>query len=462
MSIRKFWSDLPKTNFGLLNLDWILQHFGNLDDRLQKAEEKNVEQDDRLDQDEADIADLRTDLTAETNARIAADNGLSNRIDAEASARQAADNAEKSAREAADRQIEADLAAETSARIAGDNGLSSRIDAEVSARQAADTAESNARQAADTALGNRINTIEPVIIEATVSGDVTTITSPTSDIELAEQPGRPAFLRITGPGATNIFTKGELILAPGGIKMIRFYRDDEVITINDARSAGGGLTVIDEIKTIAANVSYPVPTTDLTSLMVGGTNYKVPEAGSDVVANDTSGTAGGDLSSLKVGDTSYTIPQGGQGTTVVANPSGAATEDLSKIQIGSTIYNVPSVVSGAETQGDFSGWTGQQEGGTSFNISAFTNLVPNALYVITYDLYFFATGTDVNDIEWDLRFNNVHRVETHSNDFNAVGQCIVKANAYGNITMGMNATNTTDDFYYNLQTAVASATATKL
>ena len=73
-------------------------------------------------------------------------------------------NAEKSAREAADTNLQNNITAEATARQQADESLQSAITAEASARQSADstlqqniTAEAQARTAADTALGDRID-----------------------------------------------------------------------------------------------------------------------------------------------------------------------------------------------------------------------------------------------------------------------------------------------------------------
>lgn len=74
------------------------------------------------------IAALRADLTTETATRAAADTTLQNNIDAETSARQAADEA-----------IAGDLADEIGNRETADLALQDNIDAEATARAAADT-----------------------------------------------------------------------------------------------------------------------------------------------------------------------------------------------------------------------------------------------------------------------------------------------------------------------------------
>lgn len=73
-------------------------------------------------------------------------------------------NAEKTAREAADTNLQNNITAEATARQQADESLQSAITAEASARQSADstlqqniTAEAQARTAADTALGDRID-----------------------------------------------------------------------------------------------------------------------------------------------------------------------------------------------------------------------------------------------------------------------------------------------------------------
>ena len=145
MADKKWMKMFPIANYGEFNLDFLLEKYGEQDDRIKKVEEKNAEQDDRLDEDDTLIANLRADLTTETNQRTAADNSLSNRITAEVAARIAGDStlqgnidAEKAARQAADAQLSTDIASEASARTAADTALQSAINTEATARANAD------------------------------------------------------------------------------------------------------------------------------------------------------------------------------------------------------------------------------------------------------------------------------------------------------------------------------------
>jgi len=145
MADKKWIKMFPIANYGEFNLDFLLEKYGEQDDRIKKVEEKNAEQDDRLDEDDTLIANLRADLTTETNQRTAADNSLSDRITAEVAARIAGDStlqgnidAEKAARQAADAQLSTDIASEASARAAADTALQSSINAEATARANAD------------------------------------------------------------------------------------------------------------------------------------------------------------------------------------------------------------------------------------------------------------------------------------------------------------------------------------
>lgn len=59
----KWYNMFPHGNYGILNLDFLLQKYGEQDERIKKVEEKNVEQDTRLDADEADIGQLQDDMS---------------------------------------------------------------------------------------------------------------------------------------------------------------------------------------------------------------------------------------------------------------------------------------------------------------------------------------------------------------------------------------------------------------
>ena len=74
------------------------------------------------------IDDLDAALKSEESDRIAADNALQDAINAEASARTAADESEASARTAADNALQDAINAEASARTAADNALQTELD----------------------------------------------------------------------------------------------------------------------------------------------------------------------------------------------------------------------------------------------------------------------------------------------------------------------------------------------
>jgi len=63
MGTPKWYNMFPHGNYGIFNLDFLLQKYGEQDERIKKVEEKNAEQDTRLDADEADIAQLQDDIS---------------------------------------------------------------------------------------------------------------------------------------------------------------------------------------------------------------------------------------------------------------------------------------------------------------------------------------------------------------------------------------------------------------
>lgn len=179
---KKWLKMFPYFNYDDINLSFILDHFGDLDDRVKKTEEKNAEQDERLDTDEADIADLKTGLAAETSAREAADNALSERI-----------------------------TTEVGARIAGDAALNTRVDN-----------ETTAREAADTALGNRItNELGPITTAITSiqakdqaqDNDIAGLDNRVTDLEGNEVVANPGG---TGANLNSIGISGVTYLIPSG------------------------------------------------------------------------------------------------------------------------------------------------------------------------------------------------------------------------------------------------------
>ena len=93
---------------------------------------------------------LQSNIDAEASARAAA-------VTAEANARIAADNSEASTRAAADTTLQNNIDAEAATRSSADATLQSNIDAEAAARAAADSSEASARAAADTTLQSNID-----------------------------------------------------------------------------------------------------------------------------------------------------------------------------------------------------------------------------------------------------------------------------------------------------------------
>ena len=65
---KPWYNQMPFSNFGQFNLDWIISKWGEYDQRLKVVEEKNEEQDERLDTCEADINNLQDRMeTAEAD-----------------------------------------------------------------------------------------------------------------------------------------------------------------------------------------------------------------------------------------------------------------------------------------------------------------------------------------------------------------------------------------------------------
>ena len=119
----------------------------------------------------SEVTRLEGLISAEAEAREAADTALRNDLTAETEAREAADSklttdlkAETAAREDADETLHTELSAETTARTHADDQLHTEISNETQARTEADTAlnaavtkETADRTAADEALGRRID-----------------------------------------------------------------------------------------------------------------------------------------------------------------------------------------------------------------------------------------------------------------------------------------------------------------
>jgi YadA-like membrane anchor domain len=105
----------------------------------------------RIAADNAEAATRAAADTAETNARVAADTVLQTNITTEATTRAAADTAETNARVAADTVLQTNITTEVNRATAAEGVLQTNINTEAATRAAADTAETNARIAADTA-----------------------------------------------------------------------------------------------------------------------------------------------------------------------------------------------------------------------------------------------------------------------------------------------------------------------
>lgn len=457
MADKKKWMKMfPIANYGEFNLDFLLEKYGEQDDRIKKVEEKNAEQDDRLDEDDTLIANLRADLTTETNQRTAADNSLSDRITAEVAARIAGDStlqgnidAEKAARQAADAQLSTDIASEASARTAADTALQSSINSEATARANADTSlqnninsEATTRANADTALQNAINA-KYSVVEATV-GD--------------------QGWQLAGANALDVFDINKTVLLKdvySGYYYSRTSFEDHGTTLIASFELMEGTW--NPIQT--SNPHLVVKGFQITSSDSGATISTVQQfsthlldSSNEVIANDNTGTAGGDLTSLKVGNTSYTVPQGGQGTTVVANPSGTPTAQLDSVQIGSTIYSTPTGAAVTTQDAVITPWPQAEEGGSTINDIYFSNLAPG-VYVVNYDLIYNVSGTDISDIEWELKIGHTQiqpRI-TNENTVEFSGQVIeyVQSGSPA-ITTRISATNNSDDFSFILSDTVSS------
>lgn len=255
MSRKKPIIQFPWTDFQAGNLDFLIEKYGEYDGRIKAVEDKNDEQDGRLDEDDTLIANLRADLTTETNQRTAADNDLSDRITAEVAARIAGDttlqnnlNTEATTRANADTTLQTNINNEATTRANADTALQNAI-----------TAEATARDNADTTLQNNINS------EATTRAN--------ADNTLLENIQQEQQNRITMDQGL----QAEINAIP-------------IVKANDSTGTAGG---------------------DLTSLKVGNTSYTVPQGGqgTTVVANP-SGSATANLSKLQVGSTIYDIPAG--------------------------------------------------------------------------------------------------------------------------------------------------------
>lgn len=307
---KKWYQMFPHFDYQNLNLDFIFEHFGDFDGRLEAVEASDKRQDQRLDEDEADIAALQTGLADETTARIAGDNGLSERI-----------------------------TAEVAARIAADSTLQSNIDVETSARQQADEGLSDA-------ISSVVSSMNTTIIGSTTPVIIPYSGFTQAEVEAAYNDYRDnIFLQLNSGLLIRLAKKGtnkmvfeDVYPLNGSTHLILYSWTFEKISETWTVTASGG-----SFTNVLANPSDANPIGDLVNLRVAGVDYSIPTgggSGSNVVANDTTGTTGGDLTALKVDGVSYTVPSGG--TTVIANPSGTATADLTKIGIGANIYSIPS------------------------------------------------------------------------------------------------------------------------
>ncbi len=123
-------------------------------------------------------------LTAETNARIAADSALQTDIGTESTARQAADNSIRADLASDVTMLQSGIDTEVSDREDADTTLQDNIDAEETARESADTAlqgnidaEETARMAADTALDTSKQNVLPAYDTAPTSGSTNLVES---------------------------------------------------------------------------------------------------------------------------------------------------------------------------------------------------------------------------------------------------------------------------------------------
>lgn len=140
-------------------------------------------------------------ISAETTARISADNALDQSIDTEAATRQSADTS-----------LGNQITSEASARLSGDNTLQSNITTEQSARIAADSllqtsinTEATNRTAADTALQSQITSNDSDI--ATLGTSKVPYTGATGDVNLGLNGLLAQSIQITGgTGTEGTFT----------------------------------------------------------------------------------------------------------------------------------------------------------------------------------------------------------------------------------------------------------------
>lgn len=166
------------------------------------------------------INSLSSSLSAETQARQAADTTLQNNIDTEATARQNADTglhaeivAEANARSTADEEIEQAWQTEATTRGTADQALQTAIDNEASARATADTAlgnritavenglisEHDAWTSADTALQAAVNTKQNALTAGTgidITNDVISVTNV-----------GPTVVQTTGTSTTDVMSQ---------------------------------------------------------------------------------------------------------------------------------------------------------------------------------------------------------------------------------------------------------------
>jgi len=474
MADKKWMKMFPIANYGEFNLDFLLEKYGEQDDRIKKVEEKNDEQDDRLDEDDTLIANLRADLTTETNQRTAADNSLSDRITAEVSARIAGDStlqgnidAEKAARQAADAQLSTDIASEASARTAADTALQSNITAEATARANADTtlqtnitAEATARANADTTLQTNI-TAEAT---ARANADTALQNAINAKYSVVEATVGDHGWQLAGANALDVFNINKTVVLKdvysGYYYSRTSYEDHGTTLIASFELMEGSFNPIQTSNPHLVVLGFQITSADsgATISTVQQFSTHLLDSSNEVIANDSTGTAGGDLTSLKVGNTSYTVPQGGQGTTVVANPSGTPTAQLDSVQIGSTIYSTPTGAAVTTQDAVMTPWQQAEEGGATRGDIYFTNLAPG-VYVVNYDLIYNVSGTDTSNIEWELHIGhtNIQPIVSSESTVEFSGQIIEYVQSGStSISTRITATNSSDDFSFILSDTVSS------
>ena len=152
--------------------------------------------------------------TAEATARAAADTTLQDNIDAEAATRAAADTAEATARAAADTTLQNNINVEAATRAAADTTLQSNINAEAAARQAGDTAIRNDIATKVTTNALEVNGPSTFNGPVTVNGTVTATTVATSNLDLGTNSN--TVTTNTAPSANRLTARYDTTDANGG------------------------------------------------------------------------------------------------------------------------------------------------------------------------------------------------------------------------------------------------------